>query len=89
MTKSALTVAGREAIAKKGWLRAHRYLILRRISQAAFLGLFLLGPWFGIWWVKGNLSGSLTLGILPLTDPLIALQSILAGHWPELTPTPP
>ena len=85
MTKSALTVAGREAIAKKGWLRAHRFLILRRISQAAFLGLFLLGPWFGIWWVKGNLSGSLTLGILPLTDPLIALQSILAGHWPELT----
>jgi ferredoxin-type protein NapH len=71
---------GREAIAAFGWWRAHRFLILRRASQASFLALFLLGPWFGIWWVKGNLSGSLTFGILPLTDPFIALQSMVAGH---------
>ena len=76
---------GREAVATFGWWRAHRFLILRRLSQLAFLALFLLGPWFGLWWVKGNLSGSLTFGILPLTDPFIALQSMLAGHWPELT----
>ncbi|WP_319826425.1 quinol dehydrogenase ferredoxin subunit NapH [Thalassovita sp.] len=81
-TKSPI---GQEAIEAKGWIGAHRFLILRRISQAFFLSLFLLGPWFGIWWVKGNLSGSLTLDILPLTDPFIALQSIAAGHWPELT----
>ncbi|MFV0512719.1 MAG: quinol dehydrogenase ferredoxin subunit NapH [Jhaorihella sp.] len=77
--------AGREAIAKFGLWRAHRFLILRRASQLFFLALFLIGPWLGIWWVKGNLSGSLTLGILPLTDPFIAAQSMLAGHWPELT----
>lgn len=76
---------GREAVLKFGWWRAHRYLILRRLSQLFFLSLFLLGPWFGIWWVKGNLSGSLTFGVLPLTDPFIAVQSLLAGHWPELT----
>lgn len=76
---------GQEAIAEKGWLGAHRYLILRRLSQAGFLALFLLGPWFGLWWVKGNLSGSLTLDVLPLTDPFITLQSIAAGHWPETT----
>ena len=76
---------GQEAIAQKGWLGAHRYLILRRLSQAGFLGLFLLGPWLGLWWVKGNLSGSLTLDVLPLTDPFITLQSIAAGHWPEVT----
>lgn len=76
---------GREAVRSKGWWRAHRYLLLRRVSQAGFLLLFLLGPWFGIWWVQGNLNGSLTLGILPLTDPLVLLQSLLAGHWPATT----
>ncbi|PSL18270.1 quinol dehydrogenase ferredoxin subunit NapH [Shimia abyssi] len=76
---------GREAVLENGWWHAHRFLILRRISQTFFLSLFLLGPWFGIWWVKGNLSGSLTFDILPLTDPFIAVQSVVAGHWPELT----
>ncbi len=76
---------GEDAIAAKGWLGAHKYLLLRRVSQIFFLGLFLLGPWFGIWWVKGNLSGSLTFGILPLTDPFILIQSLAARHWPELT----
>ncbi|SIO30204.1 quinol dehydrogenase ferredoxin subunit NapH [Vannielia litorea] len=76
---------GEEAIRLKGWWRAHRFLILRRLSQAFFLALFLIGPWFGIWWVSGTLAGSRTLGVLPLTDPLVAAQGIVAGHWPELT----
>ncbi|MBE1293275.1 MAG: quinol dehydrogenase ferredoxin subunit NapH [Rhodobacteraceae bacterium] len=82
--KTALPV-GAEAIRDKGYWLAYRFLILRRASQAIFLSLFLLGPWFGIWWVKGNLSGSLTFDLLPLTDPFIALQGMVAGHWPELT----
>lgn len=85
MSARTRTATGREAIRAKGWLRAHRYLILRRLSQSLFLGLFLLGPWFGIWWVAGTLAGSRTFDILPLTDPLILLQGVLAGHWPELT----
>ncbi len=76
---------GHEAIAAKGWLSAHKYLLLRRASQVFFLVLFLLGPWFGIWIVQGTLAGSLTLGVLPLTDPFVLLQSLIAGHWPELT----
>ena len=76
---------GQEAIRVKGWFGAHRYLLLRRLSQAFFLGLFLLGPWFGIWWVTGTLAGSRTFEILPLTDPLVLLQSLAAGHLPELT----
>ena len=76
---------GHEAIAAKGWLSAHKYLLLRRASQVFFLVLFLLGPWFGIWIVQGTLAGSLTLGVLPLTDPFVFLQSLIAGHWPELT----
>ncbi|WP_068116016.1 quinol dehydrogenase ferredoxin subunit NapH [Tropicimonas marinistellae] len=76
---------GQEALEKKGWYGAHKYLVLRRLSQAFFLFLFLMGPWFGIWWVKGNLAGSETFGILPLNDPLILGQMMASGHWPEST----
>ncbi|WP_299420722.1 quinol dehydrogenase ferredoxin subunit NapH [uncultured Shimia sp.] len=85
MSDNATLPVGAEAVRDKGYWLAYRFLILRRLSQAFFLSLFLLGPWFGIWWVKGNLSGSLTFDILPLTDPFIALQGIVAGHWPEMT----
>ena len=74
---------GAEAVEEKGWLGAHKWLILRRISQFGILGLFLLGPLAGIWVVKGNLNYSYTLGVLPLTDPYVALQSLVTGHLPE------
>ena len=74
---------GAEAVEEKGWLRAHKWLILRRISQFSILALFMLGPWFGQWIVKGNLAYSYTLDVLPLTDPYVALQSMAAGHLPE------
>ncbi|MGR0481539.1 MAG: quinol dehydrogenase ferredoxin subunit NapH [Candidatus Electronema sp. V4] len=76
-------IAGREAVAKKGWLRAHKWLLLRRLSQLGILGLFLLGPLAGIWIIKGTLSASTTLGFLPLTDPLIFVQSLAARYLPE------
>jgi len=75
--------AGAEAVAEKGWLAAHRWLLARRFCQLAILALFLLGPLAGIWIVKGNLAYSLTLDTLPLTDPYVLLQSLLAGHRPE------
>lgn len=74
---------GQEAVQEKGWLAAHKWLLARRASQLTILALFMVGPWFGIWIVTGNLSSSLTLGTLPLTDPYVLLQSLLAGHWPE------
>ncbi|MDP3540162.1 MAG: quinol dehydrogenase ferredoxin subunit NapH [Azonexus sp.] len=74
---------GADAVAEKGWLKAHQWLILRRISQLGILALFLLGPLAGIWIVKGNLNYSYTLGVLPLTDPYVALQSLMTGHVPE------
>ncbi|TMV05617.1 quinol dehydrogenase ferredoxin subunit NapH [Ruegeria sediminis] len=76
---------GQEARMAKGWIGAHRYLLLRRASQVFFLALFLIGPWFSVWIVQGTIAGSLTFGVLPLTDPFIALQSIVAGHWPAAT----
>ncbi|MDD5250243.1 MAG: quinol dehydrogenase ferredoxin subunit NapH [Rhodocyclaceae bacterium] len=63
--------------------RANRWLILRRVAQAAILALFLAGPWFGLWIVKGNLNYSYTLDLLPLADPYVLLQSLFAGHVPE------
>lgn len=85
MSAKTQSTVGSEAIELKGWLAAHKYLLLRRTTQLLFLALFLIGPWFGIWWVKGNLAASMTLDILPLADPLMLLQSALAGHWPEQT----
>ena len=77
-----IRTAGAEAVAAKGWLRAHKWLLLRRASQLGILALFLAGPWFGFWIAKGNLSSSLTLGVLPLTDPYLLAQSLAAGHIP-------
>ena len=74
---------GADAVAAKGWFGSHQWLILRRISQLAILALFLVGPLAGLWIVKGNLAYSLTLNTLPLTDPYVLLQSLLAGHIPE------
>ena len=74
---------GADALAEKGWFATWKWLILRRVSQFAILALFLLGPLYGVWIVKGNLAYSYTLGVLPLTDPYVALQSLLTGHVPE------
>lgn len=71
---------GREAVEKKGWLAAYKWLVMRRISQIAIIALFLLGPLAGIWWIKGNLSASLLLDTIPMTDPFVFMQSLLAGH---------
>lgn len=76
---------GADAIQRKGWLRAHKWLLLRRISQLSILALFLFGPLAGIWIVKGTLTASLTLETLPLTDPFVLLQTVFAGHLPEAT----
>jgi len=74
---------GAEAVEEKGWFGAHKWLILRRVSQLSILALFMIGPLFGLWIVKGNLNYSYTLNLLPLTDPYVALQSLAAGNVPE------
>lgn len=79
------TRPGYDAIAAKGWWKSHQWLLLRRLSQLGILALFLLGPLAGVWIVKGNIASSLTLEVLPLTDPYLALQALLAGHALEAT----
>jgi len=63
----------------KGCLRANKWLILRRLSQFSILGFYLLGPIAGFWLIKGNLSSSLLLETVPLTDPLLLVQMLAAG----------
>ena len=70
---------GQEAIAEKGWIRTHKWLILRRLSQLSVFALFLMGPLTGIWFIKGNLNSSLILDFVPLTDPFLAAQVFMTG----------
>ena len=66
--------------ASRGLLMRNRWLLARRSVQLGILALFLAGPWFGIWWLKGNLASSVFLDAIGLTDPLVLLQSFVAGH---------
>lgn len=83
------TVVGAEAVAAKGWFKAHKWLILRRVSQLSLLALFVVSPYLvdrlerETWLVKGNLASSVTLDVLPLTDPHVLLQAVLAGVEPH------
>lgn len=76
---SSETVPGTLAVVKKGWLAAHRYLLLRRISQLSMIALFLSGPLTGFWIFKGNLAASRFLDTIPLSDPFILMQSLVTG----------
>lgn len=85
MSAHPRTVVGRAApaalaVRTKGRLAAHKWLILRRTSQLAALGLFLSGPLVGVWVMKGTLASSRLLDIIPFTDPLVFVQSLATGH---------
>lgn len=71
---------GLEAIETKGWWLAHRWLVLRRLSQLSIMGLFLAGPLAGVWIIKGNLASSLLLDTVPMMEPHLFLQMLFAGH---------
>ena len=69
-----------QAATERGLWQRNKWLLLRRTAQFSILFLFLLGPWFGVWWLKGNLASSLVLDKISLTDPFILLQSLASGH---------
>ncbi|ENO1857927.1 quinol dehydrogenase ferredoxin subunit NapH [Vibrio alginolyticus] len=81
MAKNLAQNAGKEALEKLGWWRAHRFLILRRLCQFIIIALFMAGPTLGI--LTGNLSSSMLLDTVPLSGPLIVLQALATGHVPE------
>ncbi|MBE3878285.1 quinol dehydrogenase ferredoxin subunit NapH [Vibrio parahaemolyticus] len=81
MAKNLAQNAGKEAIEKLGWWRAHQFLVLRRLCQLTIIALFMAGPTLGV--LTGNLSSSMLLDTVPLSDPLIVLQALSTGHIPE------
>jgi ferredoxin-type protein NapH len=56
----------------------HRFL-LRRLSQVSILLLYVGANAWGWTVLNGNLSSSLLLGIVPLSDPYALLQMMIAG----------
>lgn len=60
-----------------------KWLLARRAVQLMVIVLFLLGPLGGVWVLKGNLSSSLLLGTVPMTDPFVLAQTLAARHVPE------
>jgi ferredoxin-type protein NapH len=56
-----------------------RFLIARRIVQTGVLLFFAAGSVFGWTVLQGNLSSSILLGVVPLTDPFALLQVLSAG----------
>lgn len=70
------------AATRRGWLFAHRFWLIRRTAQILVLAIFLTGPWLGLWIARGNFASSEILGVLPLSDPFILVQSIAAWHKP-------
>ncbi len=91
----ARDLIGRAAVREKGWIRSHKWLLMRRASQLSIIGLFLLGPlgsiWFlgeleeELWLIKGNLVSSVVLDTVPLTDPFVYLQTLFADQAFETT----
>ncbi len=61
-------------------MRAYRFMLLRRSSQAAILGLFICGNLLGWQALRGTLSSSRVLDTVPLTDPFALLQIIATQH---------
>lgn len=61
-------------------LRRRRWLLARRLVQGGVLAAFASGPWWGVPVADGTLAASRWFDTVSLLDPLVALQSVLAGH---------
>lgn len=63
----------------KTFLKKHRFLILRRFTQTLLMVLYVIANVYGINILMGNLSSSLLLGLIPLSDPFAVMQMFFAG----------
>jgi ferredoxin-type protein NapH len=60
-------------------IKKYRFLIARRITQMSIMVLYVIANLFGINILMGNLSSSLVLNTIPLSDPYAVLQMFFAG----------
>lgn len=63
----------------KTLISKYRFLIARRITQVSIMVLYVIANVYGINFLMGNLSSSLLLGAIPLSDPYAVLQMFVAG----------
>ena len=59
--------------------KKYRFLIARRISQISIMVLYVIANVYGINFLTGNLSSSLLLNTVPLSDPYAVIQMAFAG----------
>ena len=59
--------------------KKYRFLIARRITQISIMVLYVIANVYGINFLMGNLSSSLVLNTIPLSDPYAVIQMLFAG----------
>ncbi len=60
-------------------IKKYRFLIARRFTQISIICLYVIANVFGINILMGNLSSSLVLKTVPLSDPYAVIQMAFAG----------
>ncbi|MDH4128488.1 MAG: quinol dehydrogenase ferredoxin subunit NapH [Spirochaetota bacterium] len=60
-------------------LLKHRYSIARRMTQISIIIFYILANTYGLKLLEGNLSSSILLDTVPLSDPFAVLQIFAAG----------
>ncbi len=65
-------------IHKRAWFR--KWATLRHLTAGIFLTLLILTRFDWFPWISGNTSGTTVLKVIPLTDPLAAIEMFVATH---------
>lgn len=60
-------------------LNKYRFMIARRITQVSVMVLYILANVYGVNILMGNLSSSMFLNTIPLSDPYAVFQMLFAG----------
>jgi ferredoxin-type protein NapH len=60
-------------------IKKYKFLIARRVTQISIMVLYVIANVFGINILMGNLSSSLVLKTVPLSDPYAVMQMAFAG----------
>jgi len=63
---------------KRLWHR--KWATLRRLTAATFLTLLILSQFSWLPWFTGTTSGTTVLNLVPLTDPLAAIELLIVTH---------
>jgi ferredoxin-type protein NapH len=60
-------------------IKKYRFLIARRFTQISIMVLYMIANVYGINILMGNLSSSLVMKTVPLSDPYAVMQMLFAG----------